>query len=324
MSGIGGFGAFFDLKPVGMDDPVLVSSTDGVGTKIKIAIDMDKHDTIGIDAVAMCVNDLIVQGGQPLFFLDYFATGKLVNDVAEQVIAGVAEGCLQSGCALIGGETAEMPGLYAPGDYDLAGFAVGAVERAHMITGETIAPGDVILGLSASGLHSNGFSLVRKVLKDAGLDYESPAPFVSGLSVGEAVLTPTKIYVKSILSALEVRDGDGKPAIKGMAHITGGGLFENVPRVLPSDVCAHIDAGNWRPQNIFRWLADAGSISAEDMLRTLNCGIGYIVVCAPAFAQPLQDALRTAGETVQIIGEIKARQHSEEGCVIHNASALWA
>ncbi len=329
MSGIGGFGALFDLKETGYKDPVLVSGTDGVGTKIKIAINSNKHDTIGIDCVAMCVNDVIVQGAEPLFFLDYFATGKLENDVAEAVIKGVAEGCTQAGCGLIGGETAEMPGLYAPGDYDLAGFTVGAVEREQMITGETIEEGDVILGLASSGLHSNGFSLVRKLVESTqGFNYEAPAPFedaekpalegLESLALSDHLLTPTRIYVKSILAALKEKNKEGKPVIKGMAHITGGGFFENIPRALSENVTAEIDAASWPLPAIFRWLLEVGNLSPEDMAGTLNCGIGMIVICHPEHADKLKEVLESQNETVYTLGEIKKRNGSEPQITILN------
>lgn len=312
MSGIGGFGALFDLKETGYKDPIIVSATDGVGTKIKIAIDLDKHDTIGIDCVAMCVNDLIVQGAEPLFFLDYFATGKLHNDVAEAVIAGVAEGCHQSGSALIGGETAEMPGLYQAGDYDLAGFSVGAVERDQMVTGETIKEGDVILGLSSNGVHSNGFSLVRHIIasSNGAVSFESTAPFAPELSLGEALLTPTRIYVKSILEALKIKDEAGKPAIKGMVHVTGGGFYENVPRILPENLKADIETGSWELPPIFKWLQSAGEISPKDLASTFNCGIGYIVICAPEHEQALLESLKNSGESIRTIGRV-AEKHEQ-------------
>ena len=324
MSGIGGFGALFDLKETKYNDPVLVSGTDGVGTKIKVAIELDRHDTIGIDAVAMCVNDIVVQGAEPLFFLDYFATGKLVNDVAEDVIAGVTEGCQQAGCALIGGETAEMPGLYANGDYDLAGFSVGAVERDEMITGERITEDDVILGLASNGLHSNGFSLVRKLIKTTdGFDYESRAPFDENLSLGELILMPTRIYVRSLLSALDEKDEDGQTAIKGMAHITGGGLYENVPRILPEGLSAQIDASTWQLPTIFRWLAQIGNVEFHDMATTLNCGIGMAVICAPEMAEKLTSILQDHGETVYTIGQIQSKAGDEPAITIDNIES-WA
>lgn len=324
MSGIGGFGALFDIKETGYQDPILVSATDGVGTKIKIAIELDRHDTIGIDAVAMCVNDLIVQGAEPLFFLDYFACGKLVNDVAETVIAGIAEGCQQAGCALIGGETAEMPGMYAPGDYDIAGFSVGAVERNDMITGNTIQDGDVILGLASNGLHSNGFSLVRKLVAGTqGHSFESVAPFDAALSLGELALMPTRIYVRSILKALKVKDKDGLSAIKGMSHITGGGFIENVPRILPKNVKAVIDTGAWDLPPFFRWLQDIGGLDAQDLATTLNCGIGFMVVCRPSEADQLADLLSKEGESVTKIGFIETKNADEPAIILDNMDTQW-
>lgn len=324
MDAIGGFGAMFDLKPMNYTDPVLVSSTDGVGTKLKIAIETGLHDTIGIDVVAMCVNDLIVQGAEPLFFLDYFATGKLENDVAEAVIGGIARGCEQAGCALIGGETAEMPGMYTPGDYDLAGFTVGAVERAKIISGKTIEEGNVILGLASNGLHSNGFSLVRKVVKSTqGFDYDSPAPF-SSRALGEVLLEPTRIYVKPILEALKITDETGAPAIKGMAHITGGGLLENIPRILPKSVSAHLDAARWPLPKIFSWLLSIGNLESSDMARTLNCGIGFVVICAPEHKDSIQETLRNQGETVLEIGAITKRDEGAPPIRIDNMDTSWA
>lgn len=324
MSGIGGFGAMFDLMKTGYTDPVLVSATDGVGTKIKIAIELDRHDTIGIDAVAMCVNDLVVQGAEPLFFLDYFATGKLVNDVAEDVIAGIAEGCQQAGCALIGGETAEMPGMYNVGDYDIAGFTVGAVERDQIITGETISDGDVILGLASNGLHSNGFSLVRHLIKSTqGYDYDSKVEFEESLSLGELALMPTRIYVRSLLEALNHKDENGVSFIKGMAHITGGGLYENIPRVLPDGVQAVIDANNWELPAIFRWLSKIGGLDHDDMARTLNCGIGMAVICGAEHAELLTNVLQEHGETVSTIGHIVNRNVSDDSIVIENLADAW-
>ncbi|MGB4056918.1 MAG: phosphoribosylformylglycinamidine cyclo-ligase [Alphaproteobacteria bacterium] len=316
VSGIGGFGALFDLKKTGFKDPVLVSSTDGVGTKIKMAIDMDRHDTIGIDCVAMCVNDIVVQGAEPLFFLDYFATGKLHNDVAEAVIKGVAQGCLESGCALIGGETAEMPGLYAPGDYDLAGFSVGAVERDSIINGETITEGDVILGLASSGVHSNGFSLVRKLLQSTNNTYESKAPFDPARTLGDILLTPTRLYVKPVLEALKIKTADGKAAIRGMAHITGGGLYENIPRILPETACAHLDAKSWDMPEIFKWLMKAGNIDPQDMGRTLNCGIGMVVVVTANEAAAVKKSFEKSGEKTFTLGKIEKRK--AEAVVIDN------
>ncbi len=340
MSGLGGFGALFDPKAAGYDDPILVSSTDGVGTKIKISIDSDTHDTIGIDAVAMCVNDLVVQGAEPLFFLDYFATGKLENTVAKSVIEGVAKGCEISGCALIGGETAEMPGLYADGDYDLAGFTVGAVNRDSLITGESIEEGHVILGLASNGIHSNGYSLVRKIIKDSDeFNYDSPAPFDMTITVQEkditkqttkkantlndALLSPTRIYVKSLLKALKIKSDDNTPAIKGMAHITGGGLTENIPRVLPDGYAAHIDVETWKLPNIFKWLKKLGNLESSDLARTLNCGIGMVVICDPKHVDDIENSLISTGENVYRIGEIKKQKQSDISIVLNNLSASW-
>ena len=340
MSGLGGFGALFDPKKAGYDDPILVSSTDGVGTKIKIAIDSDTHNTIGIDAVAMCVNDLVVQGAEPLFFLDYFATGKLENNVAKSVIEGVAKGCEISGCALIGGETAEMPGLYADGDYDLAGFTVGAVNRDALITGENIKEGNVVLGLASNGVHSNGFSLVRKIISDADeLAYDSDVPFdmtvtyqdgdldkqtsAKAKTLKDALLAPTRIYVKSLLEALKIKSPDGSPAIKGMAHITGGGLTENIPRVLPDGLAAQIDASKWALPPIFKWLKSEGNLTNDDLARTLNCGIGMVVICDKQHASEIESALTKAGETVYTLGEIKAQKKTDIGIFLENLSASW-
>jgi len=312
---IGGFGAAFDLRAAGYRDAILVASTDGVGTKVKIAIDAHRPDTVGIDLVAMCVNDLVVQGAEPLFFLDYYATGKLEVDVARRVVAGIAEGCRRAGCALIGGETAEMPGLYAKGDYDLAGFAVGAVERDQMITGETVAPGDVILGLASSGVHSNGFSLVRRVVADRGMNWDQPAPFDQQRSLGEALLTPTKIYVKSTLAAIK---GGG---VKALAHITGGGLIENPPRVYPKTVAAELDGTAWQMPPVFRWLKREGGLDASDMPRTFNCGLGMLVIVDPGSAKAAKAALEAAGETVFEVGRMTARQG--EAVTIANLERAW-
>lgn len=336
MSNIGGFGAVFDPKAAGYNDPLLVSSTDGVGTKIKIAIDQNIHDTIGIDAVAMCVNDLVVQGAEPLFFLDYFATGKLENKVAQSVIEGVAKGCEISGCALIGGETAEMPGLYADGDYDLAGFTVGAVERDQVITGEKITEGDIILGLASNGIHSNGYSLVRKIIKSTqGLDYTSPLPFKMSLnyqdkpaqdvqSVTQALLTPTRIYVKQLLGALKIKSDDGAPAIKGMAHITGGGLSENIPRVIPKGLMARLDCKTWTFPEIFKWLKDLGNIESHDLARTLNCGIGMVVIASPDHAPAITKSLEKSGEQVFQIGIIEKQNVSDNMVILDHIEEEWA
>jgi phosphoribosylformylglycinamidine cyclo-ligase len=300
---LGGFGAMFDLKSAGFRDPVLVSATDGVGTKLKIAIDTGRHSTIGIDLVAMCVNDLVVQGAEPLFFLDYFACGKLDVATAASVVAGIADGCRQAGCALIGGETAEMPGMYAAKDYDLAGFAVGAVERGEILPRGDIAVGDVLIGLPSSGVHSNGYSLVRRLAEQQALGWDAPAPFDSGRTLSEALLTPTRIYVKPVLSAIKATGG-ARGAIKALAHITGGGLSENVPRVLPDNVAARIDLGAFTVPAVFGWLAEAGRLSDAEMLKTFNCGLGMIVVVAKGQAESVLAALKAAGEAASIVGEI--------------------
>jgi phosphoribosylformylglycinamidine cyclo-ligase len=289
------------LKSAGFKDPVLVAATDGVGTKLRVALEAARHDTVGIDLVAMCVNDLIVQGAEPLFFLDYFACGQLEISVAEAVISGIANGCKQAGCALIGGETAEMPGMYAGGDYDLAGFSVGAAERGSILTGETVLPDDVILGLESSGLHSNGFSLLRRVVEAAGLDYADDAPFSHGQSLGEALLVPTRIYVRSCLAAIK------SGGVRALAHITGGGLSENLPRILPDDQAAALDVNSWPVPPVFDWLAQQGGIDDTEMRRTFNCGIGMAVVVAPQSAAEIQSILEAHGETVHRIGTTVAR-----------------
>ena len=305
LAGLGGFGALFDLKAAGFKDPVLVSGTDGVGTKLKIAIDSAKHDSVGIDLVAMCVNDLVVQGAEPLFFLDYFATGKLSVAEARDVVAGIAEGCRQAGCALIGGETAEMPGMYKPGDYDLAGFAVGAVERDQIVTGDKVAPGDRLLALSSSGVHSNGFSLVRRIAEGAGVGYSDSAPFDADKTLAEALLTPTRIYVKSCLAALSTG------GVHAMAHITGGGLLENLPRVLPRGVVAEVSLDAWSPPPVFAWLAEAGEVTRDEMLRTFNCGVGMVLAVNSQRADAVMAALREAGEEAFEIGGIVAAESDE-------------
>lgn len=294
-SDLGGFGALFDLKKCNFKDPVLVSSTDGVGTKLKVAIEVGKHDTIGIDLVAMSVNDLVVQGAEPLFFLDYFACSKLEVEVAAQVIKGIAEGCKQAGCALIGGETAEMPGMYHPEDYDLAGFAVGAVERDQILPKETHA-GDVLIGLKSSGVHSNGYSLARFVLQKNSVKFSDVA--FDGKTVGEVLLTPTKIYVKSCLEA--VRTGK----IKALSHITGGGLTENLPRVLSKNVKPKIDYKSWQRPQIFDYLQKLGNVADEEMHRTFNCGIGMVLVVAKNDADEVLQLLKKAGEDAAIIGNL--------------------
>jgi phosphoribosylformylglycinamidine cyclo-ligase len=315
-AGLGGFGALFDLKAAGYRDPILVATTDGVGTKLKIAIETGRHDTIGIDLVAMCVNDLIVQGAEPLFFLDYFASGKLSVETARAVLAGVAGACREVGCALIGGETAEMPGMYAPGDYDLAGFAVGAVERGAVLDGHTVAAGDVVLGLASTGLHSNGFSLVRRVVAEAGLAYAAPAPFDIATSLGAALLAPTRLYVKSCRAALAAG------GVKALAHITGGGLLENIPRVLPAGLAAELDAASWTLPPVFRWLAETAAIPRAEMARTFNCGIGMIAVAAPERAAAVTRVLSEAGERVHTIGRIVPRS-ADAGTLILGAEAAW-
>lgn len=325
MSGLGGFGAFFDLAKTGYEDPLLVSATDGVGTKLKIAIEADKHDTVGIDLVAMCVNDLIVQGAEPLFFLDYFATGKLSTDHGADVIKGIAEGCQRAGSALIGGETAEMPGMYAAGDYDLAGFSVGVVERSRVISGDDVAAGDVILGLASDGVHSNGYSLVRKIIeKDFGGSYKDEAPFAAGKTFADIFLTPTRIYVKPVLEALKLnRAADStKPAVKAMSHITGGGLLENIPRTLPEDMAAVLDATAWPYLPLFSWLAEAGGLTHYDMSVTFNCGIGFVLICDEADADAIETALEGAGEKVYRIGHVE-KAGSAGQVVIENQDQVW-
>jgi phosphoribosylformylglycinamidine cyclo-ligase len=296
---IGGFGGIFDLKRAGYRDPVLVAATDGVGTKLKVAIETGRHDTIGIDLVAMSVNDLVVQGAEPLFFLDYYACGRLEPEIGAAVVAGISVGCRESGCALIGGETAEMPGVYQGDDYDLAGFAVGAVERDALLPRSDIVEGDVILGLSSSGVHSNGYSLVRKVIETTGLPWTAPAPFMPKQSLGEAILTPTRIYVKACLAAIRETN-----AVKGLAHITGGGFPDNIPRILPKGLGARIDLARVAVPAVFQWLASEGGIAESEMLRTFNCGIGMIVVASPEKADAVVKAFTRAGETVVMLGDI--------------------
>lgn len=323
MSNIGGFGALFDPKAAGYDDPVLVSATDGVGTKIKIAIETNTHNTIGIDLVAMCVNDLIVQGAEPLFFLDYFACGKLDVDTAESVVCGIAKGCETAGCALIGGETAEMPGMYASDDYDLAGFTVGAVNRNSIITGENIQSGDVIIGIAASGLHSNGYSLVRKIVETTqGYDYGSKTDFTGTQTLGDIFLTPTKIYVKSVLAALKILNDGQKPAIKGISNITGGGLIENIPRSLPDHLAAHIDTNAWELPPLFGWLGAHGNLEPHDMATTLNCGIGMVVMCQPDHANAIKNTLTDHGEICYDLGVIKEKE-TPDSVILDNIDRNW-
>lgn len=298
---LGGFGAFFDLKAAGYKDPVLVATTDGVGTKLLVAQAAGQHRTIGIDLVAMSVNDLVVQGAEPLLFLDYFATGKLDVASAREVIAGIAEGCKIAGCALVGGETAEMPGMYAPGHYDLAGFAIGAVEREQALTGDTVNPGDIILGLASSGFHSNGYSLVRRVVERSGQGYDSPEPFGRVGTLADALLTPTRIYVKSCLAA--IRAGH----IKALAHITGGGFIDNIPRVLPDGVGADIDAGAIALPPIMKWIAQKGGIESAELARTFNCGVGMVAVVAPEKVEEATKLLTSHGETVMRVGIVVSR-----------------
>ncbi len=318
MGSLGGFGALFDLKAAGYTDPVLVSSTDGVGTKLRLAIDTAMHDAVGVDLVAMCVNDLVVQGAEPLFFLDYFATGKLQLEQARAVIAGIAEGCRQAGCALVGGETAEMPGMYAKDDYDLAGFSVGAAERDGLLPRPDVGAGDVVLGLASSGVHSNGFSLVRRILAATNQGVATPAPFAPGQSIGHALLAPTRIYVKSLLAAH--RAG----LVKAAAHITGGGLPGNLPRVLPKGSVAVLDANSWTLPPVFAWLARAGNVTPEEMLRVFNCGIGMCVVVRAEDADAATALLQQHGETVFRIGRIEAGAEGAAAEVkVENLSSGW-
>jgi phosphoribosylformylglycinamidine cyclo-ligase len=330
---LGGFGAFFDLAAAGYADPLLVAANDGVGTKLKLAIETNRHDGVGIDLVAMCVNDLVVQGAEPLFFLDYFATGKLDAEVAATVIAGIAVGCRDAGCALVGGETAEMPGMYAEGDYDLAGFAVGAVERGDRLTGNRVIPGDIVLGLESSGFHSNGYSLIRRIITDKQRSLARPAPFDPSRTLGDVLLTPTRIYVQSLLPEIRAH------RIKALAHITGGGLLENVPRVLPLGTHARIytgdllesipDAlptpqravtGTWNLPPAFVWLQQEGHIAPEEMARTFNCGIGMVAVVAPADVESVVTSLTEAGEFVHVIGAIV---DGKPGCTVVGTSERW-
>ena len=312
---LGGFGGFFDLKAAGFNDPLLVAANDGVGTKLKLAIDSGRHEGVGIDLVAMCVNDLIVQGAEPLFFLDYYASGKLDLDVATAVVASIAEGCKLAGCALIGGETAEMPGMYSDGDYDLAGFCVGAVERDQVLTADKIADGDVLLGLASSGIHSNGFSLVRRLAADKGWKLDRPALFDQNVILIDALMAPTRIYVKSLLPL--VRTGK----IHAMAHITGGGLLENIPRVLPAGLHAHVDADAWEQPRLMAFLQAQGNIEPEEMARTFNCGVGMVIAVAESDVADVTAALEAAGEAVHRIGHIVA---GEKGCTVSGSAETWS
>ncbi len=314
-SELGGFGGFFDPKAAGYSDPLLVAANDGVGTKLKLAIDYNRHDTVGIDLVAMCVNDLIVQGAEPLFFLDYFATGKLESGIAERVIAGIAEGCKLAGCALIGGETAEMPGMYAPGDYDLAGFCVGAVERGEQLTAERVAPGDVLLGIASSGVHSNGYSLVRRLAEDKEWKLNRPAIFYQEQLLIDVLMAPTRIYVASLLPL--IRAG----LINGLAHITGGGLLENIPRILPEGAHAIVDAKGWEQPRLMAFLQAQGAIEPEEMARTFNCGVGMVVAVSTDKADEVAEKLRESGEKVLQVGTIIAGQR---GCTVRGGIETWA
>jgi phosphoribosylformylglycinamidine cyclo-ligase len=313
-SELGGFGGFFDPKAAGYKDPLLVAANDGVGTKLKLAIDHDRHDSVGQDLVAMCVNDLIVQGAEPLFFLDYFATGHLDNGVAERVIAGIAQGCAEAGCALIGGETAEMPGMYGPGDYDLAGFCVGAVERGEQLTGERVEVGQLLIGVASSGVHSNGFSLVRRLAEDKAWDLTATAPFDDTQSLLGTLIEPTRIYVKSLMPLIR----EGK--IAGLAHITGGGLLENIPRILPDGAHAIVNADNWAQPGLMRFLQDQGSILPKEMARTFNCGVGMVLIAEPEDAEGIIEELGTAGESAFVIGEIAG---GEKGCTVTGSEGCW-
>lgn len=314
---LGGFGGLFDLKAAGFRDPVLVASTDGVGTKLRLAIETRDFSSIGQDLVAMCVNDIVVQGAEPLFFLDYYATGKLVPDDAATVIEAIAHACSDCGCALIGGETAEMPGFYGSGDFDLAGFAVGAVEREQVLPkAAAMRPGDALIGVASSGLHSNGFSLVRKVIAECSLSFDAPAPFAPGVPIGAALLVPTRLYVRSALAAMRAC------GIKGFAHITGGGLTENVPRMLPAGANATIRLGSWPVPTVFEWLARKGNIAQAEMLRTFNCGIGLVAVVAAEERQHCIESFARTGETVYDIGNLVTGE--DEPRVIYNGASLFA
>jgi phosphoribosylformylglycinamidine cyclo-ligase len=299
---LGGFGGLFDLKAAGFKDPILVSGTDGVGTKLMLAFATGRHETIGIDLVAMCANDVLAQGAEPLFFLDYFATGKLDTGTAAKVVTGIAEGCRQAGCTLVGGETAEMPGMYAPGHYDLAGFVVGAVERADVLPKtEDMKAGDVLIALPSSGLHANGFSLVRRIVERSGLKWDDKAPFDDKLTLGDALLAPTRIYVKSVLQLIRLK------RIKGLAHITGGGLTENAPRMCPGHLAPKIDYNAWDLPPMFKWLQETGAVSDEEMRRTFNCGVGMVLAVGPAVAEPLMERMFNEGDAPFVIGELAAK-----------------
>ena len=298
---LGGFGALFDLKAAGYSDPLLVTTTDGVGTKLKIAIESGRHDTVGIDLVAMCVNDLLAQGAEPLMFLDYYATAKLEVEVARRVVAGIAEGCRQAGAALVGGETAEMPGMYGQGDYDLAGFSVGAVERGGVLPRlDQQAAGDVLIGVGSSGPHSNGYSLIRRIVEHSGLAWDAPAPFAPGVSLAEALMAPTRIYVKSLLPLMKAG------LVKGGAHITGGGLIENPPRCIAKGLKPRFDWDAWPLPDVFAWLQKAGNVAEQEMRRTFNCGVGFVLIVSPENVEPALAALLNAGEAAFVCGELRA------------------
>ena len=314
---LGGFGALFDLKAAGFEDPLIVTTTDGVGTKLKIAIETGRHDGVGVDLVAMCVNDLLAQGAEPLLFLDYYATGKLDVKAAAQVIAGIADGGKRGGCALIGGETAEMPGMYHGPDYDLAGFAVGAAERKQLLPRKDVKAGDVILGLASSGPHSNGYSLVRKLVELSGVAYSDKAPFDKKKKLADALLTPTRIYVKPVLKAIRTTG-----AVKALAHITGGGFIENIPRVLPKATVAEIDLDRVPYAPVFDWLQGVGGVAQREMLRTFNCGIGMIVVVAAKDARKVAASLTKSGETVVTLGAIRKRKGAEEQVALSGALSV--
>ena len=308
---IGGFGAYFDIKAAGFHDPILVASSDGVGTKLLVARSIGRHDSIGIDLVAMCVNDLVVQGAEPLFFLDYLATGKLDPEAGEEIVKGISLACIEAGCALVGGETAEMPGLYAPDEYDLAGFAVGAVERGEQLTGERVDVGDAVLGLASSGLHANGYSLVRSIVSGLSLDYADPAPFDPSRSLGDALLDPTRIYVRPCLAA--VRGG----LVHALAHITGGGLVDNLARVLPEGLGASLDIGTWPVPSLFEWLSESGNVPVADTVQTFNLGIGMVAVVPSEHVNDARECFESHGETVFHIGSIEQRASDAPAVMIH-------
>jgi phosphoribosylformylglycinamidine cyclo-ligase len=316
LGGIGGFGALFELGKK-YQEPVLVSGTDGVGTKLKLAFSWQRHDTVGIDLVGMSVNDILVQGAEPLFFLDYFACGKLDVSTAAQVVSGIAAGCEQAGCALIGGETAEMPSMYPDGEYDLAGFAVGAVEKSALITGKTIAAGDMVLGLASNGAHSNGYSLIRKILSRTPVDIHQPMPGYGDKTYADVIMAPTRIYVKPLLALMNAAAVEGKPnPIKGMAHITGGGLLENIPRILADDLTAVLEQSAWSMPPLFHWLQQHGGVEQQEMYRTFNCGIGMVLVIAPEQQADVTAFLQAQGETVFALGRIAKRQAGQAATIV--------